>query len=384
MTFQREKQSVTASELLQAIADDSEILLKNCQITGMLDINRLFDPAEKFNTQNLDIKQSESARTIVFKQKIVFDNCTFEENTVFSGPWSDPDALAVIFNNDVIFNSSIFKGQARFRSSRFEKTAGFDGCTFNGVCTFKNTVVKGDAKFRTAVFNGYSLFGSVTFESSARFTNTQFVKGVNFADTKFLDQVDFNGVYCSSRALPAYENVRFKLKSKGQDESFWRFVKQTSLDAGYYQLAGECFYKERCASLQRKLNPAEYDNFPPAKKILHLLKSMKFIPEYLLGKLLFGFGERPVRVLGASALVILICAVIFTASPNALAFSNQLIENSFFQSLYFSTITFTTLGYGDLYPATDFVKAVAMTEAVIGGCLIALFVVCLANRFSRG
>jgi hypothetical protein len=53
--------------------------------------------------------------------------------------------------------------------------------------------------------------------------------------------------------------------------------------------------------------------------------------------------------------------------------------------LYFSTITFTTLGYGDLYPSPEgFYRQLAMAEAVAGGCLMALFVVCLAKRYSRG
>ena len=100
--------------------------------------------------------------------------------------------------------------------------------------------------------------------------------------------------------------------------------------------------------------------------------------------MLFGYGERPVRVLIASAIIILFCAFFYWA-PNSLDSRTQNVENSFMQGLYFSTITFTTLGYGDLYPANDNIsRIVAMTEAVSGGCMMALFVVSLAKRFSRG
>ena len=46
MTFQREKQSVSASQLLQALADAEDIQLSQCTVTGLLDVNRFFDPAE--------------------------------------------------------------------------------------------------------------------------------------------------------------------------------------------------------------------------------------------------------------------------------------------------------------------------------------------------
>jgi hypothetical protein len=109
------------------------------------------------------------------------------------------------------------------------------------------------------------------------------------------------------------------------------------------------------------------------------------LPELVFGRLLFGYGERPIRVLIASAVIIALCAF-FYSRPNSLAYRDgPIIDQSFFRGLYFSTITFTTLGYGDLYPAPDgLCRHLAMAEAVAGGCLMALFIVCLAKRFSRG
>jgi len=48
MTFQSEKQSISASQLLQALADGDDIHLSQCTINGVLDVNRLLEPAEKF------------------------------------------------------------------------------------------------------------------------------------------------------------------------------------------------------------------------------------------------------------------------------------------------------------------------------------------------
>lgn len=384
MAFQREKQSVSASQLLQALADGDDIQLSQCAVTGVLDINRLFNPAEKFQTEKLSLKQNQDSRTLILPQSVVFDKCIFEENVVFAGPWSEPDSLTVEFSEDVIFNSSVFRGQTRFRNAVFHGTAGFDGCSFGGVVTFKNATFHNDAKFRTAVFEGYCLLGNAVFNASARFASTHFVKGANFSEVKFLGYTDFGGVYSSSRSVPVYESVFFGRRRFGEDESFWRFIKQSATEAGYYQLAGECFYNERCARLWYKLRGVGYDALSPAKKLARLLAGLRLLPELIFGRLLFGYGERPVRVLIASAMIILLCAF-FYSHQGALEYRSGPTEPSFFQGLYFSTITFTTLGYGDFYPAPDgFSRHLAMAEAVAGGCLIALFIVCLAKRFSRG
>ncbi len=386
MAFQREKQNVSASDLLQALADGDDVKISQCTITGVLDINRLFDPVERFQTEKLSLQKKQGCTTLTLSQSIVFDKCIFDENMVFAGPWAEPDSVAVEFKADIIFNSSVFKAQARFRNAKFCGTAGFDGCTFNGVATFKNVVFAKDAKFRTAVFNGYCLLGNAVFNSSARFANTHFAKGANFSEVKFLGQTDFGGVYSSSRAVPIYDLISFARRRLGDDESFWRFVKQSAQEAGYYQLAGECFYNERCARLCKKLRGPGYDTISPAKKLARLILGVRLLPELVFGRLLFGYGERPVRVLVASALIIVLCAF-FYSQPGSLVHRQGDTEQSFLflQGLYFSTITFTTLGYGDLYPAAQgLCRQVAMAEAVAGGCLMALFVVCLAKRFSRG
>jgi hypothetical protein len=383
MAFQREKQSVAASQLLQALADGEDIKLSQCTITGVLDINRLFAPAEKFETSKLSVREDQDCTALTLSQSMVFDNCVFEENVVFSGPWSEPDAVSVEFKRDVVFNSSVFRGQARFRKAVFSGTAGFDGCSFAGVATFKNAIFDHDAKFRTVVFNGYSLLGNVVFRAGARFANTHFVKGGNFAEVRFLGATDFGGAYSSSRAVPVYDSVHFGLKSYGEDESFWRFVKQSATEAGYYQLAGECFYNERCARLWRKFWGTGYEGMSAGRKLGRQVLGLRLLPEFVFGRMLFGYGERPVRVLFVSAVIIVLCAFLYSLE-GALKYREGPIESSFLQGLYFSTITFTTLGYGDFYPSQGFWRLLAMTEALTGGCLIALFVVCLAKRFSRG
>ncbi len=55
----------------------------------------------------------------------------------------------------------------------------------------------------------------------------------------------------------------------------------------------------------------------------------------------------------------------------------------FARSLYFSTVTFTTLGYGDYHPVGPTAKALAGVESLAGALLVALFVFVLGRRVAR-
>jgi hypothetical protein len=245
--------------------------------------------------------------------------------------------------------------------------------------------------FRTVTFEGYGLFNGARFRGDTRFTNTCFGKGVNFSAVSFENNCDFAGVYSLRKSVPIYENIVFTRSRFGDDASFWRFVKQVCQEAGYYQEAGECFYRERCSHFWNRFRGSGYEKLSIAKKVLRWSHGLRLLPEFFLGRLLFGYGERPIRVLGAGAVIILSCALFYKSDAASFAFqyglekahtSNHL---TFLEGLYYSTVTFTTLGFGDIYPASDaLTRTVTMLESLAGTCLIALFVVTLSKRFSRG
>jgi len=104
-----------------------------------------------------------------------------------------------------------------------------------------------------------------------------------------------------------------------------------------------------------------------------------------------GYGEAPLRIVGISMLLILVCAILYTFTglnyqgEFFIYSSNQsLSENfSFFlSSLYYSVVTFTTLGYGDFTPV-GISRAIAAIEAFTGSFTIALFVVVFVKKMTR-
>lgn len=391
MELKQSNTTIPAEHILQAFADDTDIHLDHCHIAGALDLNRLFSDENPFQLEKLNKTITETSKTLVFSQPIRFNACTFENDVVFSGSWEKPESLNVIFEEDVLFNSSEFVGQTRFSYAQFKKLAGFDGCTFHRVCSFRNAVFYGLTMFRTATFEGYGLFNGTRFKGDLRFTNTCFGKGVNFSDVKFENSCDFAGVYSRHKSVPIYDNIAFARNRFGDDASFWRFVKQVCQEAGHYQQAGECFYAERCAYFWQRFRGSGYEKLSIAKKSLRWLQGFRLLPEFVLGRLLFGYGERPIRVLGAGAVIIFLCALFYCSDVASFAFqyglerTQQSDHLAFPEGLYYSTVTFTTLGFGDIYPAADILtRVVTMLESLAGACLMALFVVTLSKRFSRG
>jgi hypothetical protein len=95
---------------------------------------------------------------------------------------------------------------------------------------------------------------------------------------------------------------------------------------------------------------------------------------------IYGYGEKPGRVIVSAILVILLFAslfMIFGITNVGIEFNTS---NNFLDCMYFSTITFTTLGYGDFRPLEGLGRILAGSEAFIGAFMMALFVYTFARR----
>jgi hypothetical protein len=102
------------------------------------------------------------------------------------------------------------------------------------------------------------------------------------------------------------------------------------------------------------------------------------------------YGTSPARVIGTSALVILLCAMLFpltggiqeTGAQTSITYTLEQPEDTaypvlltvFLKSLYFSVVTFATLGFGDINPVGSFARFLAGMESLIGTLLMALLV----------
>ncbi|OOE52494.1 potassium transporter Kef [Salinivibrio kushneri] len=102
-----------------------------------------------------------------------------------------------------------------------------------------------------------------------------------------------------------------------------------------------------------------------------------------------GYGEDPLRVVIFSVLVIVSCALAYfalgTTQANPIYPDLTGVEARFYEllnALYFSVVTFTTLGYGDITPS-GFARFIAAFEAFLGSFTMALFVVVFVKKMTR-
>ena len=158
-----------------------------------------------------------------------------------------------------------------------------------------------------------------------------------------------------------------------QAEEIYRDLRKHAEHEGIFTLSGFFIHKELT---MRRLQLPRY--------------SMKRFLSKLVD-LFCGYGEAPLRIISLSILIIIICAVLYSftglsyqGNIQSIGSQYSLTENvSFFlSSLYFSVVTFTTLGYGDITPI-GVSRTIAAVEAFTGSFTIALFVVVFVKKMTR-
>ena len=78
-------------------------------------------------------------------------------------------------------------------------------------------------------------------------------------------------------------------------------------------------------------------------------------------------------VLGIATFYIFATALLmFNVELNKASDSGVIVFDTFFDALYWATTTLTTVGYGDVYPVSDFGRAVSMLSSLFGVAVIAL------------
>lgn len=108
-----------------------------------------------------------------------------------------------------------------------------------------------------------------------------------------------------------------------------------------------------------------------------------------MSNLVVEYGESPWRVVGTTAVAVAICGLLFPVygfrnGSGVVTYSSPDISlvDTLFESMYFSIVTFTTLGYGDVQPI-GFSRTIATAETIAGSALLALLVFVFGRRATR-
>ncbi len=241
-----------------------------------------------------------------------------------------------IFREGVNFGYSTFRGPAYFRGSIFQEIVDFNYSIFQETVDFSSSIFQESVDFIGTSFKGPAIFSSTIFQGSADFYSSIFYKNVYAGGTKF--------------------------KKANFGEILYRAGKTFFHNSGNYRKESHYHILEMDA----------------------IRKQQKWFPRgwnFVFQKLLHSYGERPIKVFIFALFVILGFSFLFAFFGIKDQSINQIIYH-YWTCLYYSVVTFTTLGYGDFQP-TGITRIFAAIEALIGAFLMALFVVTFARRWRR-
>lgn len=225
-----------------------------------------------------------------------------------------------------------------FKNTQFVKCnlsqATFSECYFRGALFEKCDVV--NARFDTCDF------------SSARI------------ERSWLDFATFKGCEIVLR------NIAFREDTPPQSlVRVYRNLKLNAMSMGHFTDAGELTYMEKTADRADLFHHAFTREHEAADERARAIVAWT---RSLLLNWLWGYGEKPERL----ALMMLANVLVFGSLQFALG---GLGEHAFWEYLYFSGITFLTVGYGDLVPHGVLPALLAVLEGAAGittfGMLIA-------------
>lgn len=197
--------------------------------------------------------------------------------------------------------------------------------------------------------------------------------GVNFTGTRFANcnftDATIKDVLLGSTLVDQKTNFGRILKSE-KDENYhfasieYKQLKEMYKNSSLHEIADTCHYKEMVSrrKITKLIHPSRWAN-------------------YIFGDLLCKYGTSFVRVFLSGLVVIVFCALLYF-EYESLQYRIEGAMISFWDSLYFSVVTFTTLGYGD-YHVVGMMRFVAGLESFIGAALMSLFTVVIARRIIR-
>ncbi len=188
------------------------------------------------------------------------------------------------------------------------------------------------------------------------------LEGANLGGTQFSPETRLENVDWGNFILGEERSRQFGIAA-----ATYRRLKQWYTNAGIYDKAGKFFFREmtvRRKQMAWKPNP------------IHRAWS-KFL------SLICGYGERPLRVIGWATSVILGLALVYFAIGIVWQWP------ALWQSLYFSAVSFTALGYGSwidntwIVTSNSWIKGLGAFESFIGVFTIALFLITFVRKMTR-
>ncbi len=313
--------------------DFSHARLENVQFISDIPLSNL--RFESANLKNISFKRT----TTVINERItlkdfIFDGARIEKSNFSEINFLGRNSFRNLTFNEVDFSESCFEKSvfADFFKSRFYRCI-LIGTNLNETCLSDCFFINSD--LRDASFEKTNL-SNIEFKDC--FVNSK---------TAFDEKVILEGGKSFEKAAEVYSQLKIMFSR-----------------SGHYQKSKK-YHVRKMISLRK----VEKNPFRKLASWIYWLTT--------------AYGESPFRIMSWMAMIIVLFAFGYLFSDVAYAGKAENVVKDFGKCLYFSTVTFTTLGYGDWVPSGSTSRVLAGIESFSGLFFLAIFSVLISKKMTR-
>ena len=406
-----EKLKVTADDVLNVIAEGRDVHVEYAVIVGDLDIESIADQLERDENGKRVIRGDILIQFSEIRGKTNFASATFDGNVGF---------VSTNFNGMAIFEVAIFKGNTDFKEAVFSEDADFKGTTYSRNANFRNAIFHGDADFGLATFsrstyfwdaafNRHADFWDATFSGNTHFTRSTFNEQAVFDSATFGKKVDFSPITMKYPA--SFAEVRFSENTV--PVGLWNHILRPLFHPIVWLLTvGKLRLSDKMVTDFSNFNTTTVMDSTSNPYLKQYIDDEQWIKSWRWRswwrQFLFIIWEATShcgRSIGLWACWALFFAFLFalayTPSPDWMpqwwcdfwqqhgtVFEQevQAYQNNpphFWSCFYFSMVTFTTLGFGDIAAANSIARFLVTLEVMLGYIMLGGLVSIFANKLAR-
>ncbi len=352
-----------------------------------------------------------------------FGGATFERGAELSCSTFEvqADFALATFGENADFHQTTFGAEADFMSATFGSDADFLGCEFVAAVSFRKATFGGTAGFQGVDLTGQQFHGAdltdadfgdatlcradleSTLLSRARLTGAD-LRGATLSgavigdvhvdeDTRFLgrpgDDTRSPHTIAAIRAShpcvydPAYGDDGHA--DTDTAKSVYRTLEDLGRRTGRSRLQARCFVRRQDLQKDGYWDDATAADVTAEERLVAGARWGRSA----VARAMLLYGESPWRVIGYSFVTVIGFALLYPLGGwmrpeggEPVTYDGLASVAEFGNSLYYSTLTFTALGFGDFQPV-GFGRVLTTIETSFGAVLLALLVFILGRRAAR-
>ena len=374
---------VSADDVLNAIAEGRDIDIEWAVIEGDLDIEKIRDDLVEQDGREVifcDVK----IRYSTIKGKTCFRQAAFTGDAVF---------VEVTFSGTANFFRTTFNGDARFYEATFSGHAYFYEATFRRRANFIQATFRRRANFIQATFRRRANFIQATFSENVDFMEAHMERPANFRDVQFQENTVFVGLWNDVfwpifgfilwlflRLISLLRRRRTRLP-KWPVTGFQGFNTTTIMDGSSNPYLKRYIDDEQWIASSRQRGWVQKFWFFIWELMSHCGRNIWLWAFWsLLLAVAFGaiYADYAVPSWVPDRLDHLLVAI----DPDVLISPTSRAPTAF-TPFYFSIVTFTTLGFGDVTPLNLAGEIWLALEVVAGYIMLGGLISIFANKLAR-